>query len=379
MGELQKTGSDVLRNVEADGNIKTRVYTCFYAQPESDPVQDWKTLKTWSPDTRFVQHRILKIGVDGDASTQSIKLYEPFIDTGSYGTSVYEQDTLNQIVAEAAGENIHLHFHAMGDASVGDALTAIEAAREAHPETKSRFALAHVYLINPRDFARFKAVDFVPTFAGNWLAPDPSDMDVKNRMLGDGRFDSWYPMKSLTDLGVVCSFGTDFPASGAIATYKMVDQIQYGMTRQFLSGKGEIWPPESERISLETAIRAATINGAYSIGLEDEIGSIEVGKKADLIVLDENLFEIDVYDIHETNVLLSMVDGEVMHDAFFGLGDIVAGLKVLELVQDESEDFEQMVSELLANLPENTDYKGHGHACEIGDAIYTTLKSLKKD
>ena len=382
MGDVktQKTGSDVLRQAEKDGLVKARIYTSYYARdPKWDNMQAFKQMQDWSPNTRFVQHRIMKIGCDGDAVSQSIKLYEPFLDTGKYGASAFPQDKLNALVAAAAGENIHLHFHAMGDATVGDVLTAIEAAKTAHPDTKSRFALAHVYLISPRDFGRFKAVDFVPTFAGNWLAPDLADVDVKNRMLGDARMDSWYPMKSLDDLGVRCAFGTDFPASGAIATYKMLDQIQYAMTRQFLSGKGEIWPPKKERISLEVALKAATLNGAYSIGLEDELGSIEVGKKADLIVLDQNLFDIDVVKIHETQVLLTIVDGEVMHDAFFGLGDVKAGLRVLGLVAEQSEDFDQVVDVLLKNMPAKTDYHGHKTACEIGDALYWNLKAAKKE
>ena len=381
MGDLetQKIGYEVLRNVEKDGGLRTRVYSSFYAQPGSDPVLDWKAMKEACPDTRYVQHRILKIGVDGDASSKSIKLYEPYIDDPEdYGTSVYAQEELNKIVTNAVGENIHLHFHAMGDASVGFILTSIEEARKMYPNSTSRFALAHVYLIHPKDFERCKAVDLVPTFSGNWLAPDPSDMDVANRLLGDQRYNSWYPMQSLVDLGVTCSFGSDFPASGAIATYKMLDQMQYGITRQFLSGKGDIFPPEDERISLETAIKAATINGAYSLGLEDEIGSISEGKKADLIVLDQNLFDVEVYKIHETQVLLTMVDGEIMHDAFFGLGNVTDGLRVLGLVSQESEDFDQLVEELIKNLPDNTDFHGNRCATDLGDYIYKSLKENVK-
>lgn len=380
MGDVktQKTGSNVLRQAEKDGFVKARVYTSYYARdPNWDNMQAFKQMKEWSPNTRFVQHRILKIGCDGDAVSHSIKLYEPFLDTGKHGSSAFPQDKLNSLVTAAAGENIHMHFHAMGDATVGEVLTAIEAARKTHPDTRSRFALAHVYLINPRDFDRCKVTDLVPTFAGNWFAPDPADMDVKNRLLGDERIKSWYPMKSLTDRGVTCSLGSDFPASGAIATYKMLDQVQYVVTRQFLSAKGDIMPPKVERISLEEALKAATLNGAYSIGLEDEIGSIEVGKKADLIVLDQNLFDIEVSRIHDTHVILTMVDGEVMHDAFFGLGDVKAGLRVLGLVAEESEDFDLLVDELLKNMPAKTDYQGHKAACDIGSEIYRALKAIR--
>ena len=74
-----------------------------------------------------------------------------------------------------------------------------------------------------------------------------------------------------------------------------------------------------------------------------------------------------------------MVDGDVMHDAFFGLGDVTEGLRVLGLVTSESEDFDQLVNELLKNLPANTDYHGHRCATEVGDAIYKMLKESSEN
>jgi predicted amidohydrolase YtcJ len=376
--EAQIVGYKVLTDAEKAGKLTMRVYPSYYVNnPEIDNLQGYRTLKAASPDTRLVKHRVLKINHDGDVASHSVKLYEPFIDNGEYGTTIFEQDDLTKLVTDAAGDNIHVHFHAMGDASVGDVLTAIEAARKAHPDSTSRYSLAHVYLINPRDFERVKAVDLIPAFSGGWLAPDPADMDAKDRLLGDKRLDAWYPFKSLDDLDVRCAFGSDFPAAGAISTYKMLEQIQYAMTRQFLSGKGEIWPPEGERIALEAALGAATLNGAYTVGIEDEIGSIEVGKLADLIVLDQNLFDIDVSKIHDTQVLLTMVDGKVVHDAFFGLGDVTEGLKVLGLVAEESEDFDLLVSDLLKYKPANTDYDEHKSACNIGTAMYEVLKATR--
>ncbi len=377
--EFQKTGYEALRDLEAEGGLKTRVITSYYANdPAVDNLEGYRTLAKASPDTRLLRHRVLKIAVDGDVASHSIRLYEPYLDTGDHGISIFSQEDLDRLVSDAASENIHVHFHAMGDATVGDVLTAIETARKTHPDTGSRFSLAHVFLISPRDFERFQAVDFVPTFSGNWLAPDPSDVDVKTRMLGDERVASWYPFRSLHEKGVRTAFGSDFPAAGAISTYKMLEQIQYAMTRRFLSGQGDAWPPEGERIPLELALQAATLNGAYTVGMEDEIGSIEVGKKADLIVLDEDLFEIDVSRIHDAQVILTMVDGEDMHDAFFGLGDVTSGLSVLGLVREQSEDFDQLVADLLANMPENPDYRDHVSACNIGTAVYDYLKKTRE-
>ena len=73
-----------------------------------------------------------------------------------------------------------------------------------------------------------------------------------------------------------------------------------------------IQPRESERVDIETMIRGYTIDAAYQLHMEDEIGSIEVGKKADLVVLDQNLFDIDAYEIHKTGVVMTVMDGEVV-------------------------------------------------------------------
>jgi cytosine/adenosine deaminase-related metal-dependent hydrolase len=80
-------------------------------------------------------------------------------------------------------------------------------------------------------------------------------------------------------------------------------------------------PPENEVLTLAEAIRGYTINGAKMLGIEDEIGSIEVGKKADLILLSQNLFEIDPEDIPKTKVLATMFDGKIVHDVLYGIGD----------------------------------------------------------
>ena len=105
--------------------------------------------------------------------------------------------------------------------------------------------------------------------------------------------------------------------------------------------------------------------------------SIEVGKKVDLIVLDQNLFDIPVSRIHNPLVIFTMVDGEVRYDAFFGLGDMTAGLRTLGIVQEASEDFDLLVENLLENKPANTAYDEHQSAGNIGTAIYEALKATR--
>jgi predicted amidohydrolase YtcJ len=111
------------------------------------------------------------------------------------------------------------------------------------------------------------------------------------------------------------SFGTDWPAAGYYSTYKPLEAIEIATTRQELN-KPDQPPlvPLDERISLEQALRAATVGPAYQLGLDQQIGSIEVGKLADLIVLEKNLFEVDPHDIHKTKVVMTVMNGQVRHE-----------------------------------------------------------------
>ena len=91
-------------------------------------------------------------------------------------------------------------------------------------------------------------------------------------------------------------------------------QIEIGHTRQWAGERdAPVQPRESERLDILSLVRGFTIDAAYQMHMDDQIGSIEVGKKADLIVLDQNIFDIDVYDIHKTKVLLTMMDGDIVH------------------------------------------------------------------
>ena len=143
---------------------------------------------------------------------------------------------------------------------------------------------------------------------------DPANADLFKRVLDENRLNKLAPMKSLHDMGARTALGTDWPVAGAISTHRTLDNIQYVMTRQDLNGKTPVLAPATETMDLEQALAAATINSAYIVGMENKLGSIEVGKLADLIVLDKNLFDIPVKDIHKAKVVMTMMDGKIVHE-----------------------------------------------------------------
>ena len=130
--------------------------------------------------------------------------------------------------------------------------------------------------------------------------------------VSEDQFNRFWRFKSLQDAGVTQTWGSDFPASGAgMLGMSPVVHMQIGMTRQDLDGADQpIQPMESERVELPVLIRGYTIDAAYQLHMEDQIGSIEVGKKADLVVLEKNLFDVPVHEIHKVKVSSTYIDGK---------------------------------------------------------------------
>ena len=143
---------------------------------------------------------------------------------------------------------------------------------------------------------------------------------LPTQVVSDDQFNRFWRFKSLHDLGVRLTWGSDFPASGAgTLGLSPVMQIEIGHTRQAPGDpESPTQPLQSERLDVEELVRGFTINAAYQMHMEDEIGSIEVGKKADLVVLDQNIFEVDAYDIHKTQVVLTIMDGDIVYEASLG-------------------------------------------------------------
>ncbi|MFT6275898.1 MAG: putative amidohydrolase YtcJ, partial [Halioglobus sp.] len=134
--------------------------------------------------------------------------------------------------------------------------------------------------------------------------------------VSDDQFNRYFRFNSLKNLGVKLSFGSDFPASGA-GTLGMspVFNMEVGLTRQNVGdADSPIQPNKSERLDIASLIRGYTLDAAYQLRMEEEIGSLEVGKKADLVVLDRNLFEIDPYTFGDVSVVITVMDGNVVYE-----------------------------------------------------------------
>ena len=200
-------------------------------------------------------------------------------------------------------------IHAIGDRAIRDALDAVEAARKANGVRDARHHLAHIELIDPADIPRFRRLGVIANFQPLWANGDKYLTELTEPKLGPERSRWLYPIGSVVASGAVVAFGSDW----SVSSMNPLDGIEVAVTRrQPPEGPGPAWLPD-ERIALPEAIAAYTIRAAYLDFTEKESGSIEVGKSADLIVLDRNLFEIPPSQIHEAKVLLTLLEGREVY------------------------------------------------------------------
>jgi predicted amidohydrolase YtcJ len=254
----------------------------------------------------------VKVYTDGVIESGTGALLEPYEDQSlGLGPRFYTQEKLNEYFTKFDAMGLQIHVHSIGDAGVRMALNSIEAARASNGETDNRHHFTHVQLVDEEDIPRFAELGVGATFQSLWAYPDPAAIELDVPMIGEERTWQMYPIASIHDAGGRINGGSDY----FVTSMNPLLAIEVAITRQDpYSNSGPILN-EDERVDLATMIDAYTINGAYTMSLEDKQGSIEVGKRADLVVVDRNLFEIPPSEISDASVTMTIFDGRTVYQA----------------------------------------------------------------
>jgi predicted amidohydrolase YtcJ len=263
----------------------------------------------------LIDARTVKIMQDGVMENYTAVMLEPYLIPGNVkGIPMVEPELLKQVVAKLDAEGFQVHFHAIGDGAIRQSLDAVEEALLENGRLGHRHHISHIQLFNPADIPRFQELDVVANFQPLWAYADEYITELTIPFIGDERARWLYPIKSLQDAGATIAFGSDW----SVSTANPWHQIETAITRKdAINDDMESFIPE-ERIDLDTAITAFTINAAFVNRKEETTGSIEVGKYADMVVIDQNLFEIEPEAISDTNALLTLFEGRPV------FGDIAA-------------------------------------------------------
>jgi len=295
------------RELESRGQLTLRVVAALRTDPRKS---DEQVAGLVERRAKFSGQRMrataAKIFADGVIESGTAALLDPYLNRGgSRGELNFAPDRLAKLVTRLDREGFQVHIHAIGDRAIRVSLDAHEAAQIANGRRDARHHIAHLELIEPEDIPRFRDLGIIANFQPLWAFADPYIKDLTLGPLGADRSRWLYPMASILKTGAVMAAGSDWP----VTSLNPIEAIQVAVTRRGpTEPEGPAWIPE-EKMDLPAILAAYTINGAYLNHEEKETGSIEVGKSADLIVLDRDLFKIPPEKIHEAKVVWTLLEG----------------------------------------------------------------------
>ncbi|MET9402767.1 amidohydrolase [Kitasatospora sp. NPDC002965] len=257
----------------------------------------------------------VKIMQDGIAENFTAAMTSPYFDgcgcaTGNSGLSFVDPVALRSYVTELDAHDFQVHFHALGDRAVREALDAVEAARAANGWRGTRHHLAHLQVVHPDDLPRFARVGAIANIQPLWAAHEPQMDELTIPFLGPERAAWQYPFGALQRAGATLAAGSDWPVSSPdpiAGIHVAVNRMEPEAT------DGRVFLPE-QRLDLASAIAAYTAGAAHVNGLDDA-GTLRAGNLADLVVLDRDVFTAPAEEIARARVLRTYVGGTLVHAA----------------------------------------------------------------
>ena len=289
-------------------------YTLFLPDDLPNAVAELKRMREAYGSDR-VRIDTLKVFLDGVIETRTADMSEDYLDTpGNSGRSLLNQAQLRQLILDLNAEALDMHVHTVGNRSIEMTLNAVEEARKSLPEPlETRVTLCHLEVMNDSDFNRFKDLGVIASFTPHWHG---GDAQVLKPAIGDKALAMMRAQPLISD-GAVVAFSSDITDQVEWKSHgaNPYAGMQIGHNKQDIEGGAQaiLTPPRSERLRLDSLIDGYTRNAAFQLDRSDQLGSIEAGKRADLVVLDRNLFEVDRYEIHKVRPVAVVMDGRMVH------------------------------------------------------------------
>jgi predicted amidohydrolase YtcJ len=254
----------------------------------------------------------LKFFLDGVIETHTAAMLAPYSDEPVLsGSLLWDPESYKRFVAELDRRHIQICTHAIGDRAIRLALDAYENSGKVNGTNDARHRIEHIEDASAADIPRFGSLGVIASMQPLHANPDDDTLNVWAPRVGAERAQRAWAWHSIQSGGGTLAFGSDWP----VVTLSPWPGIQNAVTRQTSEGKpAGGWIP-SERISLADAIKGYTLNAAYAGHREKDEGSLEAGKLADFIVVSQDLFKIEPSKIGDTQVLLTMVGGQVAYQS----------------------------------------------------------------
>lgn len=307
--QLEESVIPVIAELEKQDRLTVRIVASIMAQRPVHIEAAIENMKKYGPmySSELFNVNTLKVHGDGDVGGMTAGMLEPYNLRPDYRglVSFPDPEQLSTFMIDAAKLGFDIHVHSMGDWACRHNLDGFEAVRKAGYKD-ARLSMGHIMFVDEQDRPRFAELDII---ANNITADLAHYNPYGDVYFGKDRYATSWPMKSFLDRGVKLTLSADWPTEDLnpfLGIYTSIVRKRVGDT--------ESLPKDSEKLTLEDAIKAYTIDGAYQIRMEKIIGSLEVGKRADLIIIDRDIFTIEKDEIVGTNVLITMMNGKIVHD-----------------------------------------------------------------
>lgn len=308
---------DMYHELEDEGNLTLRMNVVPTMKEGRTYDEVLSAIKSYNDSaTDMISSNTVKIFYDGVTERGTAVFLEPYQESTGLGDHwcgepIWSQEDFTRLVHDFDAEGVQVHVHAMGDGAVHGTLDAFEEARATNGKRDARHTITHVCAITDEDIQRMADLDVVANLQFLMMYHDDL-MDLERAYIGDERAMALYPTKHLAEAGICISGSSDAP----VIPFAPLDAIEVGVTRNSPYPEEEDtdmtrWPEQG--LTAYQLLEAYTKNDAYQNFMDDIIGTVEVGKFADLVVLDTNILEADAKAISDTRVIYTISDGRIVY------------------------------------------------------------------
>lgn len=309
---------DMYHKVEREGNLTLRMRVVPTMKEDRTYDEVLSAIKSYNDSaTDMISSNTVKIFYDGVTERGTAVFLEPYLESTGLGDHwcgepIWSQEDFTRLVHDFDAEGVQVHVHAMGDGAVHGTLDAFEEARATNGERDARHTITHVCAITDEDIQRMADLDVVANLQFLMMYHDDL-MDLERAYVGDERAMAMYRTKHMAEAGICISGSSDAP----VIPFVPLDAIEAGVTRNSPYPEEEDtdmtrWPEQG--LTAYQLLEAYTKNDAYQNFMDDIIGTVEVGKFADLVVLDTNILEVDPKEISSAKVVYTISDGRIVYE-----------------------------------------------------------------
>jgi predicted amidohydrolase YtcJ len=296
---------ELFHRARSEGRLHTRIYACA-PLAKADELASF--IASNGSGDEWIRTGCVKGYVDGSLGSQTAAFFEPFVGSSSdRGLLVESEEDLARMIRQADAERLQLAIHAIGDRANHILLNLFESMISSHGDRDRRARIEHAQHLAPEDIPRFAELGVIPSMQPYHAIDDGRWAED---LIGKERASTTYAFRSLIDTGARPTFGSDWyvaPPSPLVGIYAAV-------TRRTLDGANpEGWVPE-QRISVEEALAAYTINAAYAAFEDDVKGSLQAGKLADFAIIDRDITRVPAEDIVDAGIDLTVVGGVIVFE-----------------------------------------------------------------